>query len=31
MVICSLTGVESYVCKLKCGDLFVNWSGVICL
>ena len=30
-MICLLTGVQGYVYKLKCGDLFVNWSVVICL
>ena len=31
VVICRLTGVKRYVSKLKCGDLFVNWSEEICL
>ena len=31
VVISLLTGVQGYVCKLKCGDQFVNWSIVICL
>ena len=30
-MICLLTGVYRYVCKLECDDLFVNWSVVICL
>ena len=29
VVICLLTGVELYVCKLKCGNLFGNCSVVI--
>ena len=31
VVICLLTRVKCYVCKLKCDDLFVNWGVVICL